>query len=956
MATKRYILKSEKVFQSYFGANSAEYSTAKLSIDLSVIDRLDRSLCAVEGQDFAVQAVKEYLFGKNRERGEKGPLGTMLFAGAPAVGKTFMAEKIAEALGYPYLRLDMSSFNDKEAMFDFTGMNPSYKSAAPGALTKFVYENPVSVVLLDEVEKAHPNVLRQLLQILERGEIQDMCMQRQVNFRNAIIIMTTNVGAEIYDGSAYRYNLSRTPQAVIVNALKTERNPVYDMPCFSGALVSRFASGRIILFNKLRPEIIHRIAVKAINEKVQKYYELYRITFELNADLLADLLIFSLGEQADVRAVLKAVNSFFERNVQRAVREVKDGGYTTFFDRFECAVSFDNADAEAKNLFFPDTPARILVYSGADLKVGVKDGKSPFAEYVIADKSTDLKGLSALDLSAAVVEVKEGDNFSRELFSALTEADDCPVFVYDLSAKSPAAFCFYNDNGASGCYSPWINGEDFGSWLDGIVRGTRLSAITRALFKSNKVVKFETYGRYRPKKHVYRLEIRDICVANAINAADSGKFASPRSMSTVKFTDVIGGDEAKEELIACIKYLKNPKKYIRAGIRIPRGLLLEGEPGTGKTMLAKALANAADVPFISTNATEFLQKYVGEGAKRLRETFAAARKYAPAILFIDEVDCIAKSRAGEEGRHTQDVTNAFLSELDGFSNNDFSPVFVICATNFSTRKGETELDEAFLRRFDRRIRVDLPDRAQRELFLTVALSKFAQSAVTKDRIASVVSRSIGWSLADLNLVVQNAIRTVDLDGDGKLTDGILDEAFESFNSGKAKAASPDKLKKTAYHEAGHAVAAAVLGFTPEYATVSARADYGGYVYLGDEDRTEYTKSELLNRICISLAGRAGEVMLYGEDGVTTGASSDLKQALSLAGRMVCEYGMDEFLVCPDPKSAEAVARIRSIVAGQYQRAQQLLAQNRTAVDAVAGALITENRLDGARIKRLVEGK
>ena len=414
--------------------------------------------------------------------------------------------------------------------------------------------------------------------------------------------------------------------------------------------------------------------------------------------------------------------------------------------------------------------------------------------------------------------------------------------------------------------------------------------------------------------------------------------------------------DAKKEITSVIEVLKNFKKYRRLGLRLPRGILLSGAPGTGKTMLAKAIATEADLQFIQCNASEFIQKYVGEGARLMRETFAAARKYAPAIVFIDEVDSFAKARQGSERESNAEVLNALLSEMDGFADNSQTPVFVVAATNFNAKKGETLLDPAFLRRFDRQIEIDLPDLETRRAYLADSIKKYP-SEVTGRAKENIAKRSIGWSLGELDTVVQNALRTAICGNERDfIDDDALNEAFEKYSSGESKQRDGN-LRGTAIHEAGHAVVAAMLGIMPSYATIVARGDYGGYVYYGDEKVTKLARQDSLNRICIMMAGRAAEQLEFGEDGITSGISGDLKAATGLATSMLCDYAMDgQFPIYVEPsKRAEAhiTERVAAIIREQAERAGEIIRANRDKIQAVAGALLEKVSLDETDLKNLL---
>ena len=277
---------------------------------------------------------------------------------------------------------------------------------------------------------------------------------------------------------------------------------------------------------------------------------------------------------------------------------------------------------------------------------------------------------------------------------------------------------------------------------------------------------------------------------------------------------------------------------------------------------------------------------------------------------------------------------------------------------FSLSREDSRLDPAFLRRFDHRIRVELPNLAAREEMLRRATGKAKSAAVTEDCVKALAKRAVGWNLADLGLVVENARREYELRFNVfGLDDATLTEAFDSFFDGAKRVCGEEVMRRTAYHEASHALVAARLGMPVIYTTVLSRSDYGGYVLSADEEKTRYTADELLGRICMSLAGRAGEVLLFGDEGVNTGASSDLRNATELALSYLCDYGMGGTLTRLPKDSAlesdELRRRIDGMLDAQMDRAEQLLSENRDALNRVAEALLAEGSLCEDSLQELI---
>ncbi|MDY5155201.1 ATP-dependent zinc metalloprotease FtsH [Actinotignum urinale] len=360
----------------------------------------------------------------------------------------------------------------------------------------------------------------------------------------------------------------------------------------------------------------------------------------------------------------------------------------------------------------------------------------------------------------------------------------------------------------------------------------------------------------------------------------------------VTFADVAGEDEAVEEVREIVDFLKNPDRYAALGARIPRGVLLYGPPGTGKTLLAKAVAGEADVPFFSISASEFIEMFVGVGASRVRDLFKQAKKKAPAIIFIDEIDAIGRGRSqGPYGNDERDQTlNQLLVEMDGFETDE--AVVLMAATN-----RPDVLDDALLRpgRFDRQVSVDAPDIKGREAILRVhAEGKPLGPDVD---LAGVAKRTPGFTGADLANILNEAALLAARHGNSVISNDDLDEASDRVMAGpqrKSRVMSPEDRRMTAYHEGGHALAAAALHHSDPVTkvTILPRGRALGYtMVMPTEDRYSVTRNQLLDQLTYALGGRAAEEIVFGDP--STGASNDIQKATATARKMVTEYGMSE---------------------------------------------------------------
>ena len=429
-----------------------------------------------------------------------------------------------------------------------------------------------------------------------------------------------------------------------------------------------------------------------------------------------------------------------------------------------------------------------------------------------------------------------------------------------------------------------------------------------------------------------------------------------------RFEDVQGIDSAKDELAEIVDFLKSPMKYMLSGARIPRGALLTGKPGTGKTLLARAIAGESSVPFIQCSGSAFIEMFVGVGAKRVRDIFDYARKNQPCIIFIDEIDAIGKKRAAGnmQGNDEREQTiNQLLTEMDGFD--DTSQIVVIAATNRADI-----LDEALLRpgRFDRKIQVNLPDVHGREKILEVhAKNKNLSEDVS---LRDIARQTTGFSGADLaNLMNESAIRSVN-EGT-EITPEIIENAYQRVVVGARGSRKMSDKRKTrvAYHEAGHAIIGALMSEYDEVRKVSIipRGDAGGITFFqpSSDEQGMFTKEYLLSQIKVALGGHAAEELVYGRNQVSTGATSDFSQVYSIARQMITSCGFSDVIGkmniderVMSAKTSHAVeTEMKSIVDECYQEVFDLLKINKIKLEQLKNLLIAEEIVDGVVVYELV---
>ena len=446
----------------------------------------------------------------------------------------------------------------------------------------------------------------------------------------------------------------------------------------------------------------------------------------------------------------------------------------------------------------------------------------------------------------------------------------------------------------------------------------------------------------------------------------------------VLFTDIAGNDNAKQDLQEVVDFLKHPKKYKDLGAKIPKGVLLVGNPGTGKTMLARAVAGEAGVPFFSISGSEFVEMFVGVGASRVRDLFSKAKKNAPCIIFIDEIDAVGRKRgSGMGGGHDEreQTLNQILVEMDGFDGE--TNVIVLAATNRAD-----VLDPALLRpgRFDRRVTITLPERKDREAILKVHFKKKpTDETVDLDKLAA---KTAGSSGADLANMANEAAIIAARRNKKKITNDELTEAFERVAIGperKTKIMNDHEKELTAYHEAGHAIVGHVLPDSDPVhkVTIIPRGGTGGVTwFLPPEDKSYTNVYEFKDILARAMGGRIAEQLIYGDDGITTGAGSDLRKATEIARDMVIEQGMGKGLrdqvfhedngglmfdkmTRERPYSDETAKMIdeevAQLITEAKHRAMLVLKENRSFLDKLAEALLKEETLEESEVDEILKG-
>ena len=967
-----------------------------------------RLLSTVQGQDHVVHAFTEGMFAAEvlsaSDEKRKRPRAIFVFAGPPGVGKTFLAEQAAEAIDLPFKRFDMSLYADHQSYMGLVGFEKSYSGAKEGDLTGFVKNNPHCLLLFDEVEKAHLNTIQLFLQVLDAGRLKDRYHGEDISFKDTIIILTTNAGKSLYEGDV-RQNAAGVPRQTLISALQTEKDPRTGEPFFPGAIASRLATGWPLLFNHLQAHDLEKISSRELERFCGLFKKQYGIDVYFD-DLVPTSILFREGA-VDARTVRAQTEQFFKNEIFKICRLWDQDHFMDALEKLKeirIVTETEGLSPDIHPLFYCDEKPRLLIYGDELFAKRCRDKLTDYEIYDTRNVEEALEIAGEKDITMVLLDVTEksvtpeewmatvaegmqsglfqssgGFNFAPMAARALRDGSrllgmlrerlpEIPVYLLEtpnFEIDEELTMSFIRAGARGKITAPDGDLDVFEDTVSEISRQLYLQGVARRLGSERRVLFFETAPALSDGQDKVTIRLRDFSLKRAAAAEDTGAVLDDVEKPDIHFDDVVGAADAKAELKFFIDYLKNPKKFCARGLKPPKGILLYGPPGTGKTMLAKALAGESDVAFLPTVASSFVTKWQGSGPEAVRNLFKRARRYAPAIIFIDEIDAIGRKRGESNAAHGEEMAlNALLTEMDGFAVDPRRPVFVMAATNFDVEEGKGGMgviDPALARRFDRRVLVDLPNAEEREQLLRLLLKKHPDHEITDEMIHRTAERATGLSPAALTGIMESANRMASKAGK-PMDDSMLDEAYELARHGAKKDWGYEYLERVARHESGHAFLCWMGGNTPAYLTIVARGDHGGYMEHSSKDMGPLqTREEMIHRIRTSLGGRAAEIAYYGEEaGISTGASGDLEQATRTAVAMLCAYGMDEGfgLASMDMRDAMKDEKVREkvneMLSEEMGNTVSIIRENKAKIDRMVDALMKQNKLSGEEMEALLK--
>ncbi|MCR4779494.1 MAG: AAA family ATPase [Ruminiclostridium sp.] len=966
----------------------------------------------IKGQDHAVDEFCDGIFnayaGSGSDPERKRPRAVFTFAGSPGCGKTLMAKTAARVLfGKEPLFFSMTDYSGPQSHEGLIGISSFYKSSQPGKLTMAVLQDPDNILVIDEIEKADENVIMLFYQMLDEGRLVDASLSGRyaksgerdseemgelirktkgvVSFENTIIIFTTNVGRDLYESSS-AMNSALIPKSTLINALATETDPITGKPFFPTAFVSRLSTGYPILFNRLTPDALISIAHRNFTLCAEAVERKWGISCTADNDVYAALL-YSEGGRVDGRRFETKVDRLIPANL----RSVLPFAENHDISRVRFSVSMKDAPAQAAALFDPEkSRTRVLVYADTEFSDKLRKAGGESFNFLCSDRVSDIlelaknsePDLALIDISMKSSDAKEDNGmvtvagrtvaaspsarkwrFGKTLFEELAEICPwLPLYMLEPVDQSYGGelISYFMKNGARDLIKEPAGDEELSAMSQALMtarKNTYMIAQAEKLSSTSKSLAFDCSPVITENGVNIRLERLRLIASPP--AEDIRLAVSAAERPTDRMDDVVGLDGAKNELRGLIRYLKDPRGYAAKGYPVPKGVLLYGSPGTGKTMLARAVAGECGVTFIAKSSGEFASAYNGVGAEKIRGIFESARRNAPAIIFIDEIDTIAAQRSA--GSHN-DTLNELLAQMDGFKVDLKRPVVLIAATNYGIEPGDGGIgviDEALRRRFSRCVKVEQPDlNARKELF-TVLLGKICGCTVDDAEITAAAEQTAGVSPAIIKKMVEKAMWNA-LDNDRPLDNELLDEAVLSELYGSVSELTVDEVRSTAIHECGHALMYYINhGSAPAYVTAVSRSNYGGYMLPAENARKKayYTGDDLRARIRELLGGRAAEIVFLGESsGITTGVADDLKRATAIAEDYIMRYGMDTVvgMAVRGKSSDEIIARVNAMLAEEMENTISVIESHREKVQELADKLIGKKYLNAGNIESVLK--
>ncbi|MDP5129712.1 MAG: AAA family ATPase [Paraglaciecola sp.] len=922
----------------------------------------ERLSAQIIGQQQAITSVVKGILASSL-KAMSGPRLILTFVGPSGVGKTFTASLLAKLLSetegsaYRFSNYNMESYAEEKDASMLFGSGSQYSDSALGTLTTSVRNYPRQVILFDEIEKAHSSVLSSLLSLLDDGVANDKTTQEPIDFSQCIIIFTSNLGQETFRKNTAAHNLN------VFDVLKTAKNPDTRVG-FSPELVNRLAKGYPIIFKELKVNHLIRLAESEIAKQSESMQD---ILFTYPADF-ASFVLQSISPEISVRRLQTSIAKLQADILLGALDHIPSEQDKTRID-VEMADDLQSSTEVINVLIL----ASNSVLSSA-ISTIVENKMLPDSAFIQNITTQHCPNISVLEKQLVtfkpdavlidVEHVKQDNDQQRILDTLQCFNKDMAIFTFNtpkviieqpfknLHHDIREHFSLASDNSSLEQYQNLLSRVYFY-----LVTERQVKKITQRHQSLTFKCEYQTTATGATFK-LSHFNYEQLTYTDDITNNTLFKYALP----TLTLKDVIGLERAKKRLVEIIEWMKNPNTLLMANVKLPTGFLFSGPPGTGKTMLAKALAGECQMPFFSVSAADLSSKYTGATTENIKQLFNTARKYAPAIIFIDEIDAIGGARNQNNSADAHMVVNTLLTEMDGFNNAE-APIFVLAATNYPAL-----LDPALTRpgRFDETITCDLPNKEARyQFFERFICERDLQWPITETE--KLVLRTHGFSSALIDQVLRESVYE-SISSKHLITPDSIHNCITRISYGLPSDSlimSEEEKIRTAYHETGHLLTHKLLfpKVPIEFITIIPREQALGFVATRRPD--EYngnTRDSISRKLQVLLAGRVAEKIFHdSSEFVSTGAASDIEKATQIAmsaiyeGGLSSEIGAVNLNLLTKFEESEllhlAQENVRQWIAESEEKAETLLIENKALLHYFAKALLQQESMHAEQIEK-----
>lgn len=938
--------------------NQANKSVNRVAKAIKIEQKLKLELNAqVVGQTEAINSLTQGYLTSSISSSE-GPRLIYTFAGPSGVGKTYLSSIFCDALnkleksGYVASTFNMEQYSDERDSSKLFGSGFQYNDSGLGVLTNAVKTQPRHILLFDEIEKAHPTVIQSLLGVLDKGKVEDKTSLELIDFTQCIVVFTTNLGQETLAKNNQKHSLN------VFDVLRNAENPTSKTK-LTPEFVNRLAKGYSLLFSSLKVNHFTYLAEQALNKVDGNLSDLQFIW----PKGFASFLLQTISPEITARQLINCLPKLKSEILSKT---------SDLIDENSASIIFDVCLEESASTL---TAKHFLLFDNDDrLQAKIEQIDPSITIHVVDSPNKILLMLQSHRPEAFLIDTESVSNSAFSLNDVINQVHNInanlPVFSYRVASVKSSEIKTTTPNhhvrehfevGLTGLYSSFSNMlERINYYLATEKTLSRMLSRNEKLHYHCQVEKSDVTGHFN-------VVFNDLTVEQVIQSQDIQETSFfNRSLPAEKLNDVIGLDRAKRRLTEVIGWLKSPEKLASFGVKVPTGFLFAGPPGTGKTLLAKAVAGECQLPFFSVSASELSSSYIGRTAENVIELFSTARKYAPAIIFIDEIDAIASERSGSDSSGARDnnlTVNALLTEMDGFSSGD-APIFVMAATNLPQL-----LDKAITRpgRFDETIYCDLPNSKARSAFF----ERFALKHNLhwqESELQQLISSSQGMSAADIDQVLREAIYQA-VGKEQPLTVEHIKQTMVRIVYGAPSEhiiLSNEEKRRTAYHEAAHLLAYKLLfpKQAIDFVTIEPRNQALGFVATrAAEEYESYSKIRVKAQLQVLLAGRVAEKLCTGDvNEVSTGAANDIEKATQLAMHAIYEGGIETSVgpvnvgMLTKFEESDLLANAQQAVKKWLEQAEQdienLLTEHYQQLTLVAETLLEKESLLGDEIAAL----